>query len=116
MTDTKPFTATADGGREIPLEKPIIGHQGQITHIRLREPTFKDFVELGDPTTLVVTQHAVFPQDDMAIIRSYIERLASVDTGVLGTATFRDAMAMRDALKDFFLSTPSTTSTRSVIS
>ena len=96
------FTIAEDGSHVIPLEKPMTGHQGQFSELRMRPPTFKDFMEFGDPTTLIVSSGAMIPQDDFNIIKAYIVRLSGVDELILAPATIRDARAMRDAVKDFF--------------
>ena len=97
------FKTEADGTRVVALEKPYEGHHGMITEIRMRPPTFKDFIELGDPTVLIVVARGMVPQEDLATIAKYIARLGGGDTARLETnGTLRDAMALRDAVKSFF--------------
>ena len=98
----KPYKIADDGAHVVPLSKPLTSHQGQLTELRLRPPTFKDFMDLGDPSTLILGTGAMIPQDDFDIIKSYIVRLSGVDELLLGPASIRDAKAMRDAVKDFF--------------
>jgi len=97
------FSIESDGVRVVKLEKPFEGHHGMISEIRLRPPTFKDFIELGDPSVLIVVAGGMVPQEDLATIAKYIARLGGGDTVPLDTAgTLRDAMALRDAVKSFF--------------
>lgn len=116
MTDKIAFIVTEDGGREIPLEVPITGHNGPIARIHMRAPTFNDFIEIGDPTMLIVAPHAAVPHDDLDIIKKYILRLSNIDELILRQTTLRDAILMCDAVKDFFQTASGSTSKRSGIS
>lgn len=97
------FKTEADGTRVVKLEKAFEGHHGMISEIRLKPPTFKDFMELGDPTVLVIVANGMVPQDDLVTIGKYIARLGGGDTARLDTVgTLRDAEALTKAVKSFF--------------
>lgn len=92
-----------DGSKRVSLTRPIVTHAGQVASVLLREPSYSDFMTLGDPTALIVSSGSALPQDDMAVLRSYIERLADVDAVSLQQiTTLADAMALTKAVKDFF--------------
>lgn len=99
------FTVEKDGTRVVALAAPIEGANGPIGEVRLRVPRYQDFVELGDPTTLIVAKDVVCPHDDMQTIVRYLERIADCDPLLLQQTTLRDAMALRDAVKSFFSAT-----------
>lgn len=106
------FLIEKDGTRVVTLSAPVDGHNGKITEVRLRVPSYKDFVELGDPTTLIIAKDVVCPHDDLATIVRYLERIADCDTLMLQQTSLRDAMALRDAVKSFFAMSLEPASTR----
>lgn len=96
------FTVDENGGRVRELVKPIIGHNGTITKLTLRKPTYRDIMTFGDPETLVVVQGGYVPQLDMVLIERYIVSLSGVDSGLLEQLDYLDALALRDAVRSFF--------------
>ena len=113
MDTSNSFRIAADGSRVVPLEKGVIGHGGQVSEVKLRPPTYRDFMDLGDPTTLVVSANAMVPHDDLDTIRGYIERIGDLDAILMEKVTLRDAMALRDAVKSFFTAGSASASTTS---
>ncbi len=109
--DKPSFTVAPDGSRVIALEKGFEGHDGLVRELRLRPPTYKDFMELGDPTTLIVGANAMVPQDDLVTIRRYVEELSGGNPLLMEKCTLQDALALRDAVKSFFLAKSVNTST-----
>jgi hypothetical protein len=96
------FIVEADGARVRTLLKPIIGHEGPIQKIRLRKPTYRDVMTMGDPETLVVVEGGYVPQIDMTLIERYIVALSGVDQLLLEQMDYMDALALRDAVRSFF--------------
>lgn len=96
------FTISPDGSRVVALEKGYEGHDGMVRELRLRPPTYADFMMLGDPTVLIVSANAMVPQDDLVTIRRYVEELSGGNPLLMEKLTLRDAMALRDAVKSFF--------------
>lgn len=97
------YTIEADGSRVRKLVKPIIGHTGAIDTIKLRKPSYRDVMTHGDPETLVVVQGGYVPQIDMTLIERYVNTLiVGVDPGLLEQADYKDALALRDAVRSFF--------------
>jgi hypothetical protein len=95
--------------KTITLSRPITTHEGQVSTITVREPKGKDFFELGDPTTLVRTQHGLAEIRNDGVIEAYINRCVSVEAALLANQlNLRDAMAVRDAVLDFFREEPAT--------
>lgn len=104
------FTVEADGSRVRKLVKPIVAHTGNIDVIKLRQPKYRDVMTHGDPETLVVVQGGYVPQIDMTLIERYIITLSGIDPGLLEQVDYRDALALRDAVRSFFQNAPSTPS------
>lgn len=98
----KAYTIEEDGSRLRKLLKPIVGHNGAIDSIRLRKPTYRDIMNMGDPEVLVVMQGGVLPQIDMMQIEKYIVTLSGVDCLLLEQMDYMDALALRDAVRSFF--------------
>jgi hypothetical protein len=112
------FTVGSDGSRTRTLVKPIEAHGGRmIPLIRLRQPSYRDIMNFGDPAAMIVMQSSLLPHEDMGIIEKYIAALATdeagtvIDPGLLNQMDYRDALALKDAVLDFFkpaaLGTPS---------
>lgn len=96
------FTVALDGARVVGLERAITTHNGIVKQVRLRQPTYKDFMDLGDPATMIVGPGTVFPHDDLPVIKQYVERLSDMDPLLLEQLSLLDALALRDAVKSFF--------------
>ncbi|MDT3687075.1 MAG: hypothetical protein RO009_18765 [Pseudorhodoplanes sp.] len=105
------FTVADDGSRIVTLEKAITSHSGPVAQLRLRSPTFADFMAVGDPTTLIVAHNSIIPHDDLETIKAYTVRLSGVDEILLNQLTLKDALAVREAIKDFFKAGSASTST-----
>lgn len=97
------FATNKDGSRTRTLIQALPSHDGtQITHIHLRKPRYRDIMDLGDPEAYVVVDGGYVPQTDMVLIERYIGRLAGIDVGLLELMDYRDALALRDAVRSFF--------------
>ena len=96
------FTVDNNGGRVRKLVKPIIGHNGSITSITLRKPSYRDVMSFGDPETAVVVNGGYVPTTDMVLIEKYIVSLSGIDGGLLEQMDYLDALALRDAVRSFF--------------
>lgn len=112
------FTIDPDGSRTRKLSKPILAHGGrEISVIRLRPPKYRDIMNLGDPSALVVLSNAVLPSEDLTTVERYIETLAvddagaAIDPGLLEQIDYRDAIALKDAVVSFFKAASSASST-----
>lgn len=101
-----------DGTRVVALAKPIMNQNGEeVTEIRLRPPIYKDFMHLGDPCAIVFAETAAIPQDDLAVIRGYVAALADVNELLIEKQVdLAGAIALRDAVKSFFLPASASTS------
>lgn len=92
-----------DGSKRVTLSRPLVSHSGEVRAIVLREPTYADFMTLGDPTAHVLAAGSAVPQDDMTVIRAYVERCADVDVPTLERIhSLADAIALAEAVKGFF--------------
>lgn len=93
-----------DGSKRVTLTRPIVTHGGDVRAIILREPTYSDFFDLGDPTAWIYMDGARLPQVDQSVVRRYVERLADVDAVALEQIkSLADAMALQRVIHDFFL-------------
>ena len=90
---------------DIDLKEPFPGHSGLVKKITLREPSGRDFVELGEPAVLSRTANGtlVEVQNDSAI-KGYIERCI-VEPDVLlvmSVTSLADMMVVKATVLDFF--------------
>lgn len=104
------FTRDTDGSRARTLIKPIVGHGDKVIKVvHLRAPRYRDIMAHGDPTQLIVMDGAALPNTDMGTIGKYIAALShdaatgdKIDPGLLEQVDYRDALALTEAVKDFF--------------
>jgi hypothetical protein len=91
--------------KAVTLAKPIVikGRQ-PITEITLREPTFSDLMDFGEPETLIGLNEgaAGYFQEDIGVIRKYAERLADIDPNYLAMLGLRDALQVKRVIVGFF--------------
>lgn len=91
------------GKKIISLDRPVETTKGALTQIALREPTFADFMALGE--THVYGRNpdgTIYSAESIEIIRRYIERLCDCDPLALEQLSFRDTRKLKDAVMDFF--------------
>jgi hypothetical protein len=90
----------------IPLSKPLRAHGGEsIKRIVLREPTFDEYLSLGDPWTIAASNDgAPFAVENTAVIKQYIDLciLEPKDTLLLNQASARVARQVKEKLLAFF--------------
>jgi hypothetical protein len=90
--------------KTIELSEPVKSHRGLIKQIRLREPRYGDFMQIGMPTTWVsLADGGGFSQETPSILGAWIERLADVDPNFLPQVCLRDTLALRGAVLGFFI-------------
>ena len=94
--------------KTITLTKPIVGHE-TVRELELREPTWNEYSELGDPFVWAPRG------DDMVVatpimdrVKAYAERLVLMngregDPLILGQLCLADSRAVKDAVLGFFL-------------
>jgi hypothetical protein len=90
----------------VDLSGPIQGHGKSYNQVVVREPTARDFIELGQPEYVIfgpnnqATQH-----EDNGIIEQYLRRCIREPNAdiVFAQINLRDAIALRTALLGFFI-------------
>ncbi len=91
---------------KIPLSKPIVDHGGPVTEIELREPTFDEFLLLGEPYEVARSPEtgALFSIENTETIRDYARLLLVRPTTLeqLNGAGFDVARKVRAAVLGFF--------------
>jgi hypothetical protein len=91
----------------IDLTVPIKGHGGKLfAQVKLREPTARDFIELGLPQSPVYGPNQTFTMaDNDQIIAAYLQRCIREPIAdiVFGQITLADAIRLREGLLDFFI-------------
>lgn len=91
----------------IQLSEPVVGHQGPITEVVLRPPSLPQYLAIGEPWSVVPApdgrEGAVVEND--AAIAAYGEACVAEprDKLLLGQIGLADAMAIKDAILDFFV-------------
>jgi hypothetical protein len=60
------YEIAADGSRSRTLLKPIRAHNDtNVTEVKLRPPRYRDVMQLGDPSSLIVMEGGLLPHSDM---------------------------------------------------
>lgn len=88
----------------IELSQTYEGPNGtRFSRVTMNEPTFRDYTDLGNPTTFVaVAGGGGFEQEVPSVIRDWIERLYDGDPNFLYQLSLVDSLKLRDAVIDFF--------------
>jgi hypothetical protein len=91
--------------KTIALSQPIKGPGGKsITAITLREPKYRDYMELDLPVIYVRLENGGgFQQETPSAMRVWVERLADCDPNLMEGLCLADTIALRDAVNDFFI-------------
>lgn len=87
------------------LAERIEGHKGLISKIVLREPTFDEYLEIGDPYEIgESTDGFRFTVQNPEAVRAYIETccVEPADPLLLSSASARVARKVRIAILNFF--------------
>lgn len=98
--------------KRVKLSRTYAIHDKPVSEIVLKEPTFDDYAELGEPVEvqtgasgarLVIVNHEA--------VRGYIERsVEGIDPANLGLLGLPDARALREAVLGFFRDPATSTS------
>lgn len=90
----------------IPLSKPLRAHGGEsIKQIVLREPTFDEYLDVGDPYTFAASNEGTpFAVENADVIKRYIELclVEPKDSLLLKQAGARVAREVKEKLLAFF--------------
>jgi len=90
----------------IPLSEPLVGHNGAITAIVLRQPTYNDYVECGgEPYSIGRSEEGtLFSAEKPEVIWAYAEAciVEPADPLLLLKADWRAAREVRKAILGFF--------------
>lgn len=85
---------------------PLTGHHGLIQEIVLREPTFDEYVELGEPRQFyfMADGQTAVPIDDPATVGEYMRRclVSPTDPSLLAQGGLKLARAMKAKVIGFF--------------
>jgi len=105
--------------KTIDLQEPIVGHDGPISQITLRQPGFREIMRLGEPVSRIFTTDGtmVSVTENIDVIRQYIEALVRPPANPLLIEQLRlaDTMRIKDAVLSFFqpAEAPKTTDAKS---
>lgn len=99
----------------IVLKNPITGHmpdpvtgESRITEIReiiLREPKYRDIMQLGEPSAFARSEGGMIYQAEKEdVVQSYIEKLmeSPKDRALLEQVSLADAIQLKEAIFGFF--------------
>jgi hypothetical protein len=89
----------------IPLDAPLTTHDGPLKQIVLREPTFDEYLELGDPYTVAAGASGVpFAVENVDVIKKYIAfcLVEPKNPALLSQAGANVARALKETLLSFF--------------
>jgi hypothetical protein len=97
--------------KTITLTSPFPGHGGTATTVKLREPKARDYLELGEPRSVMQSPDgaAVFVDNDL-MIKAYVERCIVEPDPLLvvNNTSLADMIAIREAVLGFFTTARST--------
>lgn len=99
--------ASGQGGglKRIPLSRPLVTHQGDVSFLTVREPTLSDYIVLGDIDTPVATE---FVDGTATVLRTHTfmealigwtVALTGLDRIVLGRLSAADSGALFAAVR-----------------
>ena len=85
-----------------------------ITKIVLREPRYRDLMDLGVPSTWVaVPGGGGFEQESFTALEEWVNRLVvEMDVNFLELLSLKDALALRAAVRDFFFAAAGATESK----
>lgn len=89
----------------IPLAAPIVGHNGPIAQVVVKEPTGRDYFTLGEPSVWARNADGTsYVVENTEVLEKYIERCIAEPTDplLLSQLGLADAMKIREAVLDFF--------------
>ena len=93
----------------IPVPDGLTVHGEILKAVTLREPSFDEFLEFGDPVVWTkAPDGSVFAVENVGVIKSYLAAclVAPKDPILLEQGGFRLARAVKDAILDFFRDAP----------
>jgi Phage tail assembly chaperone proteins, E, or 41 or 14 len=97
----------------IKLLDPIMGHGGDVKEIVLREPTYREVMQFGEPWARGYSRdnQVVYQAENIETIRSYIEACfvpnasgPQADVTLIESLSLADTLRVKDAVLDFFTS------------
>ena len=90
--------------KRVPLSEPIDAHGKQITEAVVREPTYADLMQFGEPSVVARNPDGtIYAVENDAAIRQYLDRcVVEPDPSLLRAVPLRDAIAIKAALIGFF--------------
>jgi hypothetical protein len=89
----------------IKLDTPLVTHDGPLKHIVLREPSYSEYLELGDPFTVAGSRDGqAFMVENQEAIRGYIKLclVEPKDPALLEQATALVARDVKEGVLSFF--------------
>jgi hypothetical protein len=88
------------------LVTPMMVHGTPLTEVVLREPSFNEYLEIGDPFTVAASPGSGVPfiVEDLEVVRKYVRLLVMppADALALEQGGFDLARRMKDAVMGFF--------------
>ncbi len=89
------------------LKKPIRGHEGLISEVILREPTYREIMPLGMPYRVHRNGDDQMVVYDNDALQQYVERCTvKPEATLLQQCGLEDTLDLRDAILRFFLPSP----------
>lgn len=93
--------------KTIRLAKPLTTHEGPISEIVIREPSFDEYLTFGDPWTVAATgsdERTAFAVENIEVIKQYLQvcLVKPQDPALLSQAGARVAKDVKEALLGFF--------------
>jgi len=89
---------------DIPLDEPIRGHGDPVTTVKVREPSFAEYMKLGDPYLLVIGQNGTKHVTEIPDVMAEYCRICVVEPNILicEQGGLKLARKIRTAVQSFF--------------
>lgn len=98
---------------EIVLTKPLIGPNGTIGKVIIREPTAADYFKLGDPHSFAqAADGLILSAEREEVVQAYMKRcvIEPANSMLLEQMVLADAIRVKEAILNFFTAARSTKS------
>jgi hypothetical protein len=89
----------------VPVEPPLVGHKGKVPEVVVREPTFSEYLQHGDPFIYVpLKEGGWFRSESTEVLAAYVGILVvEPEQLLLEQGGFKLARDIKEAILGFFL-------------
>ena len=96
----------SDAALEYALTNPVMAYGEEVKVLKIRQPTARDLIEIGNPVTFYPYTTPVKVEHDMQKVRSMLARLANIPSSSIDKIGARDLVGLAWAISPFFIPEP----------